>query len=161
MSVNIIYGSDSGGTASVADTIAAKLPGAKVINVKSATKADFENCELLILGSPTYGLGDVQDDWVRGLGLIEAADLKGHKVALFGTGDQVSYSDTFVDAVGTLYDAVVASGAEVVGSTSTDGFNYDASKAERDGHFVGLVLDEYNQRAKSQARIDSWLKSIQ
>jgi len=160
MRINIIYGSDAGGTAKVAAALAAQLPGARVINVTGARAADFEECELLILGSPTYGLGELQDDWQRGLELIASANLDQRKVALFGTGDQVGYPDSFVDAVGILYDAVVARGAEVIGFTATDGFTYDASQAERDGRFVGLILDDDNQRSQTPGRIAAWVKSL-
>lgn len=160
MRINVIYASDTGCTNKAADMIAARLSGARAIDVTKATMADFENCDLLVLGSPTYGLGEVQDDWGRGLGLIEQAGLAGRKVALFGTGDQMSYSDTFVDAVGILYDAVTARGADVVGFTSTDGYSYENSKADRNGRFVGLVLDYDNQADKSDARIDAWVKTL-
>jgi flavodoxin I len=158
--INIIYGSDSGTTRGIADAIAAKLANARTVDVKGATKGDFEAPDLVILGTPTYGLGDLQDDWARGLDLIAEADLTGRKVALFGTGDQSTYADTFVDGVGKLYDAVVARGAEVIGFTSTEGYTFDASKAEREGRFVGLILDEDNQRDLSKARIDAWIGQL-
>jgi len=161
MMINVIYGSDSGTTRGIAEAIAAKLKDAKTIDVREASKADLEGCDLLVLGTPTYGLGDIQDDWENGLALIKEADLKGRKVALFGCGDQMSYADTFVDGVGTLYDAVVAKGAEVIGFTSTEGYSFDDSKATRDGKFVGLVIDDDNQHGQSSKRIDAWIDQLQ
>lgn len=159
MTVHVIYGSDSGRTKAAAGKIAAKLDG-KVINISDATTADFENCDLLVLGSPTYGEGDLQPDWETGVDLIAEADLTGKKVALFGLGDQNTYPDSFVDALGTLFDAVTQKGAEVVGFTDTKGYEFEGSTAVRDGQFVGLVLDQDNQAAKSEKRIASWTSQI-
>lgn len=159
MTVHVIYGSDSGRTKAAAGKIAAKLDG-KVINISDATAADFEDCDLLVLGSPTYGEGDLQADWETGVDLLAEADLTGKKVALFGLGDQSTYPDSFVDAIGTLYDAVVKKGAEVVGFTDTKGYDFEVSTAVRDGQFVGLVLDQDNQAGKSEKRIASWTSQI-
>jgi flavodoxin I len=112
MTVHVIYGSDSGRTKAVAGKIAAKLDG-KIIDVSNATTADFEACDLLVLGSPTYGEGDLQADWETGIDVLAEADLTGKKVALFGLGDQSTYPDSFADTIGTLYDVVVERGAEV------------------------------------------------
>ncbi len=159
MTVHVIYGSDSGRTKATAGKIAAKLD-AKVINVKDATAADFEGCDLLVLGSPTYGEGDMQSDWETGVDVLAEADLSGKKVALFGLGDQSTYPDSFANAIGTLYDAVVEKGAEVVGFTDTKGYEFEGSTAVHDGQFVGLVLDQDNQAGKSEKRIAAWTSQI-
>jgi len=159
MTVHVIYGSDSGRTKAVAGKIAAKLDG-KIIDVSNVTTADFEACDLLVLGSPTYGEGDLQADWETGIDVLAEADLTGKKVALFGLGDQSTYPDSFADAMGTLYDAVVEKGAEVVGLTDTKGYEFEGSTAVRDGQFVGLVLDQDNQAGKSEKRIASWTSQI-
>ncbi|EJW13162.1 Flavodoxin 1 [Rhodovulum sp. PH10] len=159
MSVNVIFGSDGGATKAVASRIAKRVQG-KAIDIAAATPADFENCSLLILGSPTYGAGDLQADWEDHLDKLTGADLAGKKVALFGTGDQMGYPDSFVDAMGILYDHVVAQGATVVGFTDTAGYDYIASKAERDGKFVGLALDEDGEASKTDKRITAWISSL-
>lgn len=160
MSVNVIFGSDAGATRGVASRIAKRVQG-KAIDIATATQADFETCSLLILGSPTYGAGDLQTDWeLGGLDKLGAANLAGKKVALFGTGDQVGYPDSFVDAMGLLYDQVVAKGAVVVGFTDTAGYDYTASKAERDGRFVGLALDEDGESSKTEKRITAWISQL-
>jgi len=48
----------------------------------------------------------------------------------------------------------------VVGAWPTDGYDYIASKAERDGEFVGLVQDLDNQKMLLEARLEAWLKLI-
>lgn len=159
MTINVIFGSDSGRTKAIAGKIATRLD-AKVINIRDAVVADFDACDLLVLGTPTYGAGELQADWEEGIDRLGAASLAGKKVALFGLGDQQSYPDTFVDAIGTLYDTVTGLGAEVVGFTDTKGYEFEASTAVRDDRFVGLVLDQDNQAAKSEKRIASWTSQI-
>lgn len=160
MKITVIYGTDTGNTRTVAKKIAKKLPDATVRHIAEASREDFQSSDLLILGAPTCNLGELPEDWDKGLALLASAGLSGKKVALFGTGDQLNYPDTFVDAVGTLYDAVTAQGAEVVGQTDPDGFEFNESTALRNGKFVGLVLDVDNQASKTEARIESWIKQI-
>lgn len=159
MNVTVIYGSDGGATKAVASRIAKKIQG-KTVNVASAKRSDFEDCDLLILGVPTYGVGDLQCDWEAGIDTLKAANLAGRKVALFGTGDQVTYPESFVDAMGILYDHVVEQGGVVVGFTDTEGYEHSASTAERDGRFVGLALDQDNQSSKSDKRITEWISQL-
>lgn len=159
MNVTVIFGSDSGSTKAIATRIASKTRG-KAIDIKTAGAADFENCDLLILGCPTYGFGDLQSDWEDNLPALEEADLENKTVALFGTGDQVLYPDTFIDAVGILYDRVVAKAARVVGFTDTVGYEFSSSAALRDGRFVGLALDEDNQSSRTEGRITAWIGQL-
>jgi flavodoxin I len=87
--------------------------------------------------------------------------LDGKKVAVFGVGDQESYSDNFCDAAGELYDLFKAKGCTMHGLTSTDGYNHQASKAEvTTGKFCGLMCDEDNQYDQSEARAQAWIAQL-
>lgn len=156
MSTTIIYGSDGGCTRKIAKKIASKT-GGKVLDIKAAETADFENCTLLILGCPTYADGDLQTDWNDHYGKLEEADLEGKRVAIFGTGDQMNYPESFVDAIGILHDTVVERGGQVVGYTENSGYDFSKSVGLRDGRFLGLAIDEDNQAGKTEARINAWL----
>lgn len=159
MSVTVIFGSDGGSTKGVAAKISKKCQGRR-IDIVDATTDDFENCRLLILGSPTYGDGDLQTDWEKNIDKLRSANLKGKKVALFGTGDQHTYPYSFVDAMGILYDEVLKLGAEVVGFTEIEGYEYVESTAERDGKFVGLALDQDTQSGMTEKRVTAWLSRL-
>lgn len=159
MSVTVIYGSDSGATKAVAAKIAKRI-GGRLLDVSEAQTADYEGAELLILGSPTYGVGELQTDWDMYIARLEAANLNSRRVALFGTGDQATYPDSFVDAMGILYDKVTACGGEVVGFTDTAGYDFTGSTAVRGGRFVGLALDEDTQSHLTTRRIESWLETL-
>ncbi|MFG1300843.1 flavodoxin FldA [Xanthobacter sp. V3C-3] len=159
MTVTVIFGSDGGATKGVASKISKKCQG-RSVDIKTATSADFEASDLLILGSPTYGDGTLQTDWEENIDKLRSARLKGRKVALFGTGDQEAYPSSFVDALGILYDEVTALEAVVVGFTETAGYDYIASTAERDGRFVGLALDLDTQSGLTDKRVTAWLSTI-
>lgn len=98
--IGIFYGSSSGVTESVAERIAAKLgvEAADVHDVASASVEEVAKYDVLLLGSSTWGAGDLQDDWYGFLDNLKTADLSGKLVALFGCGDSSSFSDTFCDA---------------------------------------------------------------
>ena len=100
----VFYGSTTGTTESVARTIAEKLgiPSSDVYNVSKMTADVAGSYEALILGTSTWGDGELQDDWYGFLDQLKAQDLSGKKVALFGCGDSGSYPDTCCDAVGLI-----------------------------------------------------------
>ncbi|MFI3290094.1 MAG: flavodoxin [Rikenellaceae bacterium] len=158
--ITVIYGSTMGNTQSAAGSIASALSAHTVtkLDVSKASKEIFEGAEVLILGSSTWGLGDLQDDWESEIDTLRSSNLSGKKVALFGCGDADSYCDTFVDAIGILYEAVVEAGATVVGKTSTEGYGHSLSRAEVDGEFVGLALNDSD--SDNDSKIASWCEAI-
>lgn len=159
--IAIFYGSTSGSTQDVAEDIAKALDVDKshLFDVSKA-KADFSAYDLIIFGSSTYGMGDLQDDWESYIDDLKGADLNGKKVAIFGLGDSSSYSDTFCDAMGKIYEVVKDNGANVIGFTSTDGYSFNESEAVVDGQFVGLAIDNDNEPDETPARIASWVEIL-
>lgn len=155
----VVYGSSTGTCEAIAEKIGAKL-GAEVLNVQDLTADIVAANENLILGTSTWGAGELQDDWYDGLKVLQSADLKGKVIALFGCGDCESYGDTFVSGIGELYDGIKDSGARFVGSVSTDGYTFDDSAAVVDGQFVGLPLDDVNEDNMTDGRIDAWIAQI-
>lgn len=161
--IAIIYGSSTDNTKSIAESIAQKLSGEEVtlLDVANLKAGDLDKYPNLILGTSTWGLGDLQDDWDDYLSNLKNSDLEGKTVAFFGLGDASSYSDTFVDGMGILYETVKDKGCKLIGSFPTDGYDYDDSKAVVDGQFVGVALDEDNESDKTDERLDEWIGSIQ
>ena len=88
----IFYGSTTGTTEAVAQDIAKQLgvASADVHNVADASADEANKYDLLVLGSSTWGSGELQDDWYPFLDALKAKDLAGKKVALFGCGDSGS-----------------------------------------------------------------------
>ena len=129
-------------------------------DVADSRPKDVLSYDKLIFGVPTWGIGELQDDWAVFLPGLEDLDLSGKSAALFGLGDQESYPDTFADALGTLYDALTKTGCEITGSWCTMGYEFIESAAVRNGEFAGLVLDEENQSQLTDLRIKDWLSKI-
>ncbi len=156
----IFYGSSTGTCEELATRIAEKL-GVDAADVHSAAKlttALAGSYEVLILGTSTWGSGELQDDWYDAIKELKKADLSDKFVALFGCGDSESYCDTFCDGIGILYEELRESGCTFLGNrVSTDGYSFESSIAVADGAFVGLALDETNESDKTDARIDAWL----
>ena len=156
--VKIVYGSTTGATEAAAQQLAALL-GAEAIPVAVADAGSFE-ADLLLLGSSTWGYGELQDDWASGIALLDAVDLTGRKVAVFGTGDSVGFADTFANALGILADKAVERGATLVGQVPADGYAAKDSLAVRDGRFVGLALDDTNEAEQTPGRLAAWAEQL-
>jgi flavodoxin I len=159
--IGIFYGSSSGNTQGIAKKIAAKLgvEPKDIHDVATAKANDLNAYEVLLLGSSTWGAGDLQDDWEGFISVLPSANLSGKKVALFGCGDSSSYPDSFCDAVGKIY-RVVKEVSTVIGFTDTEGYSFDASEAVIDRQFVGLILDEENENNLSEKRINQWIEKL-
>ena len=155
----VIYGSSTGTCEAIAEKIASKL-GCETINVQDLTADTINDHQNLILGTSTWGAGELQDDWYDGLKTLQDANLNGKTIALFGCGDCESYSYTFVGGIGELYNAIKDSGARFIGSVDTDGYTFDDSEAVIDGKFIGLPLDDINEDDKTDIRIENWLSAI-
>jgi len=155
----IIFGSSTGTCEAIANKIGEKL-GADVINVSDIDADKVNEYDNLLLGTSTWGAGELQDDWYDGLNTLKSADLSGKTIALFGCGDCESYGDTFCGGMAELYAGIKDSGANFVGKVSTDGYTFDDSEAVEDGEFIGLALDDVNEDDKTDERIDAWLEEI-
>lgn len=114
----------------------------------------------LLLGTSTWGAGELQDDWYDGLEKLKGADLSGKTIALFGCGDCESYGDTFCGALAEIYEGLKGSGAKFVGQVPVDGYTFGDSAAVVDGMFLGLALDDINEDDKTDGRIDAWVEEI-
>jgi len=159
--IGIFYGSTGGNTEEAAHLIAAKLgiEKADVYDVGAAKADALGKYEVLLFGSSTWGAGDLQDDWEGFIRTVEAADLSGKKVALFGCGDSVSYSDSFCEALGKIYNAIKDK-TTVIGFTEKDSYTFDASEALIGERFAGLPLDEDNESHLTEERIDKWIAQL-
>ncbi|MDL2208813.1 flavodoxin FldA [Parabacteroides sp. OttesenSCG-928-O15] len=158
----IFYGSSSGTTEDIAGRMAGKLgiDSSDVYNVGEAGVDDAAGYDVLILGSSTWGVGDLQDDWEGFLPKLKKADLSGKAVAIFGVGDSSSYSDSFCDAVGVIYKELQGTGATFCGAVSSEGYSFDDSVALVGDKFVGLPLDEDNESNETDGRISRWIEQL-
>ena len=135
--VHVIYGSTTGMTEAVANKIAEAL-GAQAFNVNAADSSAFD-AELLILGSSTWGIGDLQDDWAAQLDAVKS-NFAGKKVAVFGLGDSQGFADSFCVAAETIANAAKDAGATLVGDI--------------------LKLDDTNEADQTDGKIAAWIETI-
>lgn len=154
----IIFGSSMGNTEEAANLIASNLGIDNVLNVADTDAKTINSFDKLIIGSSTWGSGDLQDDWDSFD--FDSLDVSGKTVALFGLGDSSSYGDTYCDAMGIIYDKLTQKGANIIGQVSTDGYSFDESRSVKDGKFIGLALDADNESDQTEERIKKWTESI-
>jgi len=161
----VYFDSQTGNTETCAGYVGA-ASGADVEFIGDATEDSIKGQDCIIVGAPTWHTGEDEcrsgtawDEWLYDT--LPNLGLEGKKVAIFGCGDQQSYSDYYCDAAGELYDQFTKAGAKVYGMTSTDGYDHVSSKAEvEDGKFCGLMFDEDNQYDMSEDRAQKWVAQL-
>lgn len=160
--IGLFYGTTTGKTESAAEMIRDEFGGdiVELVDVSQVDGSEFSDYEYLIIGCPTWNIGELQSDWEGLYSELDDVDFSGKTVAYFGTGDQIGYSDNFQDAMGILEDKITSLGGKTVGYTATDGYDFNDSKALRNGKFVGLALDEDNQSDSSEERIKAWVTQL-
>ena len=87
-------------------------------------------------------------------------DAKDKTIALFGCGDQ-SMSDTFCNAVGTIYHRLQKTGATFYGAFEAGDYTFDKSTAFINGKFIGLLIDDVNEPEKTENRLNHWVELLQ
>ncbi|TYQ31480.1 flavodoxin FldA [Pseudanabaena sp. UWO310] len=159
MTIGLFYGTQTGNTESAAAEIQ-RIFGAGLVDLHDVAKADisdFAGYDCLIIGCPTWNIGELQSDWEGLFPELDDVDFSGKKVAYFGCGDQVGYADNFLDAIGILEAKITERGGKTVGYWSTDGYDFDESRAVQGNKFVGLALDDTNQADLTEQRLRKWV----
>ena len=164
MNIGIFYGTCTGNTEDIAELIKVNLgiPDACVHDVNRLPVEMLLNYDLLILGIPTWHIGEMQDDWACLYDDLDDIDLAGRQIALFGLGDQDGYPDTFLDGMGILYDKLIERGAVGgIGFWPAEDFEFDESKALKGDMFCGLAIDNDCQPELSEERVNQWCILLQ
>jgi len=130
------------------------------VNAEVLTEELFLSFDNLILGVPTWFDGELPNYWDEFVPALEDLNLKGKTIAIFGLGNQVEYPENFGDAVGIMGELVQERGAKLVGYTSIEGYVYESSRAEVEGKFMGLILDQETQPRQSKERIANWVAEL-
>lgn len=158
----IFYGSSTGNTEDLAKEIASKLGigTGDMHDVANASAGQAAVYDCLLLGSSTWGSGDLQDDWYGFIDKLKKGNLAGKKVGLFGCGDSASYPDTFCDALGLIHDELAGTGCTFIGQMDASGYPVDDSKAFAGGKVLGLVADD-DDPAQTDGRLNAWTAAIQ
>ncbi|HIK39088.1 flavodoxin FldA [Thermoleptolyngbya sp. M55_K2018_002] len=161
--IGLFFGTQTGNTQAIAEQIQKEFGGdgvVELIDIADASPEDFEAYECVIVGCPTWNIGELQSDWEGFYDELDAIAFSGKKVAYFGAGDQVGYADNFQDAMGILEEKISSLGGTTVGYWPVDGYDFNESKAVRNGKFVGLAIDEDNQSDLTDERVKSWVAQL-
>jgi flavodoxin I len=169
--IGIFFGTDTGSTRLVAKKIFSLLGeelADKPKNINRTSLAELLKYDSLILGTPSYGVGDLpglaagcqESSWQEFAPNLDGVDLSGKRVALFGLGNQERYASRFASSLIRLYRVFDGSGADIIGPWSTEGYQFEHSDSVIDNQFVGLVLDQRTQPFLTDERIKTWLAQI-
>lgn len=161
MDLKIIYGTDTGNTEYVLETYLLNLLSSfdvEAIELVNISTEIWENNNLFILGVPTWYDGVLQSDWEDYFEEFKKIDFNGKTIAIFGLGDQIGYSEFFVDGIGILANVIINSGGKVIGHWPTEGYQFDKSKALiNENYFYGLAIDEDNEDELTDDRFRKWV----
>jgi flavodoxin I len=160
--IGLFFGTQTGNTETIAEAIQTEL-GSSLVDLHDIAKADtsdFAGYRCIIIGCPTWNIGELQSDWEGFYQELDAIDFNGKQVAYFGAGDQIGYADNFQDAMGILEAKISELGGKTVGYWPTDGYDHSESKAIKNGKFVGLAIDEDNQSDLTDNRIKTWVAQV-
>ena len=160
--IALFYSFNSTKSAKIALKIAETLKNYEIekLNIEDCTGKEFLLYHNYILSVPTWFDGEIPNYWDELLPALEKLQLNGRKVALFGLGDQKNYPENFCDAVGILADFFEQRGAKIIGLTSSEGYNFESSKALKDNILTGLLLDQENQSRLTDERIFKWTNQL-
>jgi flavodoxin I len=163
--IGLFFGSTDGNTLRVAELIEQRLTAQNEVQVELLDIADYFldallDFDYLILGVPTWNIGQLQQDWDAVFEEFEHLDLTGKTVAVFGLGDQIGYPDTFVDALFFIGNKVQERGAQLVGRWPATGYDFRQSWALDGDQFIGLVVDEHHQAHMTKERIARWVAQV-
>lgn len=169
--IGMFFGTETGTTRLVAKKLF-KLLGeevaAKPVNVNRITPEEFLQYDAMILGTPSYGVGDIpglsagclEKNWEEFLAQLGQPDLTGKRIAMYGLGAQERYSERFASSLVALYSVFKNLGAEMIGDWSVEGYEFEHSASVVDGRFVGLVIDQRTQGMYTDERLKTWAAQV-
>ncbi|MEM7453206.1 MAG: flavodoxin [Planctomycetota bacterium] len=160
----LIYGSVTGKTEYIAENMVEYFRpelNLELVDVSSIEATDLAAYDFAICGIPTWDVGELEYGWQDIFDKLDDVNLAALTVAMFGLGDQHNYGETYQDAIGIMYEKLLAQGATgKIGFTSTEGHEFVESLAVIDGMFCGLALDEDNQDELTDERMMNWARQL-
>ena len=119
---------------------------------------EFDN---IIIGCPTWHIGELQEDWDSIFSDYEKLDFTGKTAAFFGCGDQIGYPGNFLDAIGMLAKPFMKNGGKLIGRCSRDPYQFTGSVALDGDELLGLGLDYDNEDEETcEDMMVMWIEDI-
>ncbi len=164
MKIGLFYGSTSGKTEEVAQQIRDRIGEerlARFDSIRGIAPDELCGYDVLIVGIPTWNIGELQADWDDLFPKLDSIDLNGTRVVMFGLGDVGGYPDTYQDAMGIVYTKLLERGATGgVGFIDPADYDHFDSKALIDGKFCGLCVDEDTEPELTEERVERWCAQL-
>src|SRR5512145_914219 len=138
--IGIFFGTETGTTRLIAKKLQKMLGdeiASKPLNLNRITPEEMLQYDALILGTPSYGEGEIpglsagclEPNWEEFLVKMQNPDFSGKRIAFFGLGAQERYADRFASSLRALHQVFMDFGAEIVGDWSSDGYTFQHSAA--------------------------------
>ncbi|MCA9190717.1 MAG: flavodoxin domain-containing protein [Planctomycetales bacterium] len=155
--VGIFYVSSGGRTRRVAEQINsefARFIKVRLFNINECHTNDLKRADLLILGSPTYGIGSLHPKWARWRQLLETSctDFNNQEIAVFVLGDLRHHPKTFGGAIWHFESMLTSLGAQTIGHSTIPGNKAIPAP--------GLVLDASSGQRLLQDSVANWLAQL-
>jgi len=117
-SVLFIYGSTGGNTEMVVEKVAELLEAKKhkvvLQRAEMSQPKDVLGCDVLILASPTYGHGLLQEYMRKFIKGLKEIDLKGKPCAVIGLGDPKYEAQYHIESATTLEKVLTDHGGKIL-----------------------------------------------
>lgn len=114
----IVFGTTTGNTEKAANIINEVLAGKEIDvtqkNVTDTSIDEVKTYDYILLGSSTWGEGEIQDDFIPFYDEMNFYNLGEKNVAVFGCGDSDMFSHCFCEAVGLIQSKANKSRANII-----------------------------------------------
>ena len=160
--IGLFYSFNSNKTAKIGEKIFEAFGEVDIekVNAEEVNEENFTRFDNIIVGVPTWFDGELPNYWDEFVPALEDLDLKNKQIAIYGLGDQKGYPENFNDGVGIFAELVEKQGANVIGTTSCEGYEFESSRAKRGDRFCGLCIDQENQARLTKKRIAGWVEQL-
>lgn len=111
----------------------------------------------MILASSSYGFGELQDDWLNSIGLLDDVNFEGKKVALVGVGNQTRHGDSFCSSIVEFLPKIKS--AKKIGASEVGGYKFINSASYINGKFIGLCVD-FKGDENWEQRVKNWCENL-
>ena len=134
--IGLFWGSNTGNQEEATNYLTDYMKGegceVDLFNIAETPPVKMLEYEKLIIGCPTWHIGELQDDWDAIYEEYKKLDFSGKTAAFFGCGDQIGYPGNFLDAIGILAKPFIKNGGKLIGICERDNYQFDGSLALND-----------------------------
>ncbi len=163
--IGIFWGSSTDNTTSATEFMKEYLEmndyEVEIFNIADEDVEKILEFDNIIIGCPTWHIGELQEDWDSVFSDYEKLDFTGKTAAFFGCGDQIGYPGNFLDAIGMLAKPFMKNGGKLIGRCSRDPYQFTGSVALDGDELLGLGLDYDNEDEETcEDMMVMWIEDI-